>query len=70
MTSELKLCAFCGSGALRHESYAFSTHYVTCDNCGADGPAADTKSLATIAWNLRHQEQDQTSSEFERLLAK
>lgn len=70
MSEKLKPCPFCGSANLRAWD-----NTVVCRDCDATGPDLGhcvgpvCREQSMDAWNRRHQEQE-TSSEFERLLAK
>lgn len=83
MSEKLKPCPFCGSvkqmvlgpTCQRNDEYDPNTRafpIIRCGGCFTDVPGTDwdnSGNSAIEAWNRRHQEQDQ-SSEFERLLAK
>lgn len=71
----LESCAFCGAGepvlmpnegpqgigrSIGHPHT--DTHYVHCDNCGADGPAHLTEYEARSAWNSRNSQSPATSA--------
>lgn len=80
MSERLKPCPFCGSNSLefRDSDIEGWISHVSCLDCDdMIGPMSkykyddveDAHADAAEAWNRRHQEQDQ-SSEFERLLSK
>jgi Lar family restriction alleviation protein len=47
-------CPFCGSIDTFHAHLGYGMFAIQCDLCGADGPEATTKSVATKRWNQRH----------------
>lgn len=49
MTEALKPCPFCGS----EDVYSYDPEWVTCPNCGAEGPPEVTCELAIKSWNCR-----------------
>lgn len=51
-----KPCPFCGSHYVEPSpsgEYAPIARWITCRDCGADGPTADTPAEAVDAWNDR-----------------
>lgn len=50
---ELKPCPFCCSSSLELSSNGIGNHFVTCLECGAEGPAAASDELAKILWGNR-----------------
>lgn len=50
---ELKPCPFCGHDDATLTVNEFRDHYITCDNCEADGPWHHMKEAAIAAWNTR-----------------
>jgi len=54
-------CPFCGSIGLRFESHSLQQGYISCDQCGAQGPTGrldydnppDPQTAAIEAWNRR-----------------
>jgi hypothetical protein len=50
--SDVKLlpCPFCGAEG---ENGHTAVWWVSCVECGADGPTADTEGEAAVAWNTR-----------------
>jgi hypothetical protein len=49
---ELKRCPFCRSRVIATLGNG-SWWWVTCENCGCDGPTMSTKDRAIEAWNTR-----------------
>jgi len=54
---QLAACPFCGVPMLSAEAQVsdgdFGGFLVWCDNCGAEGPTAETEAEAIVAWNRR-----------------
>ena len=50
---ELKPCPFCCSASLLLSSNGVDNYFVTCSECGAEGPAAASDELAKILWGNR-----------------
>lgn len=49
-----KPCPFCGSGDVGIESYSNEEwFFVSCHECGANGPEESTASKAALAWERR-----------------
>lgn len=69
MSEKNQGCPFCGSQNVASEALQFSTYFISCNSCGAEGPPAGGLKTAWEAWNRRHQEQDQSST-FERMMSK
>lgn len=53
VSRELTPCPFCRSVKLNLSSNGSENHFVTCNDCGAEGPAADTEELAKLLWGNR-----------------
>ena len=66
MSELLIRCAFCGSHKVTVETEG--PFFAYCRECRASGPVSDDYAGAANGWNRRHQEQEETSSEFERLM--
>lgn len=49
----LSPCPFCRSKQLHLSSNGTENHFVTCSDCGAEGPAAGTEELAMLVWDNR-----------------
>lgn len=52
-SDELLSCPFCGHDEATMTVNEFRDHYITCDNCEADGPWQHIKEAAIVAWNTR-----------------
>ncbi|WP_316375007.1 Lar family restriction alleviation protein [Enterobacter hormaechei] len=49
-----KPCPFCGSGYVGIESYSNNEwFFVSCHECGANGPEESMAAKAALAWNRR-----------------
>lgn len=46
-------CPFCGGFSLGFSSNGVENHFVSCDDCGVDGPPSDTTEEALKKWNAR-----------------
>lgn len=55
MSAAMKLdaCPFCGGNNLHFSSSGMEINFVTCEDCGAEGPANTNDSKAAISWNRR-----------------
>lgn len=56
MPSKLIPCPFCRSRQITIEHYSTGREqifYANCTNCGADGPAKNSRTDAVSAWNRR-----------------
>ena len=54
MADEIKPCPFCGSRNLAvRTAWDYRHEFVTCRNCGTNGPRADDTHGAWAAWNDR-----------------
>jgi Lar family restriction alleviation protein len=52
---QLLPCPFCGGEAdILKAATNICDYWVTCANCGADGPWKDTRAETIAAWNTRH----------------
>jgi Lar family restriction alleviation protein len=56
MTTELKLCPFCGGKAGVMSDYHEGGYYVLCDECCAEGSVCNSEEDAAAAWNRRSSE--------------
>lgn len=50
---QLDACPFCGSIDLNFSSNGHENFFVSCEQCGAEGPAAESKQRAADLWNTR-----------------
>ncbi len=50
---DLAACPFCGSINQDASSNGMESHFVVCQDCGAEGPAKDTEQEAITAWFTR-----------------
>jgi len=53
MSEELRPCPFCGSNFVNMNRVGW---WVVCENCGAEGPAKETREEALATWNRRANE--------------
>lgn len=72
MSEKLKPCPFCGSPNIDPKGWGSTqTSGPACDDCGASaGSSFKSEEENVEAWNRRHQEQEETSSVFERWTGK
>lgn len=55
----LRPCPFCGSSHVYSKNRGTADkHWVTCRDCGTDGPFLDDESAAIAAWNRRAEQSD------------
>ena len=53
MMEELKPCPFCCSKDFVFSSSGIDQDFITCLDCGAEGPVATGENDAVVAWNRR-----------------
>lgn len=56
MTDGLKPCPFCGESnhiSARGGAPDYASWWIECEGCLTEGPAAETKAEAIVAWNRR-----------------
>lgn len=51
--TSLNACPFCAGVDLHFSSNGFANHFSTCNQCGAEGPAALNDQAAADLWNNR-----------------
>lgn len=53
-TVKLQFCPFCGNTDLEVVTCSdWTTHYVSCSDCGTEGPSGKTESEAIEKWDKR-----------------
>lgn len=53
MKNALKPCPFCGNNGPEFDTGGGTCRWVICNDCGTEGPSADSKRQAAARWNER-----------------